>query len=139
VGNGGLVALAGTPHWLLRAPTDGLEQPPDMDGMVGNTEFEANDGRHACPGPDLSPEAIRFGPTLQEGGQAGELFVGQPAWRTRGWAMPEGFQTALAGPRHPLADGALADAQGVGDLALRPALVLELPGLEPPGCFPIRG
>ena len=110
-----------------------------MDGMVGNTEFEANDGRHACPGPDLSPEAIHFGPKLQEGGQAGELCVGQPAWSTRGWAMPEGLQTAIAGTCHPLADGSLADAYGFGDLALRPALVLELPGLEPPGFFPIRG
>jgi hypothetical protein len=110
-----------------------------MDRMGGNTAFEANEDRHACPGPDLSPEAIRFGPRLQEGGPAGELCVGQPAWRTRGWAMPEGLQTAMAGPRHPLADGALADAEGFGDLVLRPALLLELPGLQPPGCFPIRG
>ncbi len=110
-----------------------------MDRMGGHTACEAHEDSHACPGPDLSPEAIRFGPRLQEGEQAGELCVGQPAWRTRGWAMPEGLQTAMAGPRHPWADGALADAEGFGDLALRPALVLELPGLQPPGFFPMRG
>jgi hypothetical protein len=53
--------------------------------------------------------------------------------------MAQGLQTAMAGPRHPVADGALADAEGFGDLARRPALVLELPGLQPPGFFPMRG
>ena len=48
-------------------------------------------------------------------------------------------QAPGAGACPPLADRSLADAQGFGDRARRPAFGLELPGLQPPGCFPIRG
>jgi hypothetical protein len=43
----------------------------------------------------------------------------------------------LAGTFHPLTDGRLADAQCLGHLALRPALLLELPGLQPSAFFPV--
>ncbi len=51
--------------------------------------------------------------------------------------MPKRLGTPLAGPRHPLTDGPLADPQRLGNLALGPALLLEVPGLEPPGFFPV--
>jgi hypothetical protein len=37
----------------------------------------------------------------------------------------------------PLADRPFADTQGLGDLALGPALLLKPPGLQPSGFFPI--
>jgi hypothetical protein len=64
----------------------------------------------------------------------------QTVGEVRRWrAMAEGCRAPLAGPRHPLTDGSLADAEGLGNQALRPALVLELTGLQPPGFFPSRG
>jgi hypothetical protein len=51
--------------------------------------------------------------------------------------MAQGVGAPLAGALHPLTDGAFADAEGFGDLALGPALLLEAPGLEPSGFFPV--
>jgi hypothetical protein len=53
-----------------------------------------------------------------------KLIGSEPTWRS-GWsAMPEGLRAALTGTGHPLTHGPLADAQCLGDLALRPAFLL---------------
>jgi hypothetical protein len=44
-----------------------------------------------------------------------------------------------AAPWVPLADGRLTDLLGFGDLALSPALLLEAPGVESWGLFPVVG
>jgi hypothetical protein len=44
---------------------------------------------------------------------------------------------ALLGMCHPLADGSCADAQRLGNPALRPPLLLEAPGLQSSGFFPV--
>jgi hypothetical protein len=86
--------------------------------MVGDTTLQANHRGDPAPGPDLPSKAISFCPTVQECGQAGQLFGGQPAGST-GWrSVPERLRAALAGACQPLADGPFADAQGLGDLAL---------------------
>jgi hypothetical protein len=51
--------------------------------------------------------------------------------------VTERLGAALPGTRHPLADGAFADAKRLGNLALRPPLLLEAPGLQSPGFFPV--
>jgi hypothetical protein len=53
--------------------------------------------------------------------------------------MAERVRATCTAPRHPLADRALAHPQCCGDLTLRPPLLLEGPGLEPSGFFPIVG
>ena len=52
--------------------------------------------------------------------------------------MAKRFHSA-AGAFHPLTDGSFADAEGLGDLALGPALLFEVPGLEPSGFSPVVG
>jgi hypothetical protein len=42
--------------------------------------------------------------------------------------MAERLGAILAGPRHPLTHRGFAHAHGLGDLVLRPAVLLELPG-----------
>lgn len=108
-----------------------------MARMVGDPKFEPNHHGNTPAGPDLSPEAIRFGPLVQEFGQTGELLIGQPTAGTRGWSMAEGFRATLSATLHPLADRALAHAHGCGDLALRPALLFEVPGLQASSFLPI--
>jgi hypothetical protein len=44
----------------------------------------------------------------------------------------------LVGALHPLPDGACADVERFGGLALGPALLLETPGLEPSGFCPVE-
>jgi hypothetical protein len=56
-----------------------------------------------------------------------------PGWRP----APERLGASCAGPWHPRTDGALADTQGLGDPALRPALLFEVPSLQAPSVFPI--
>ncbi len=53
--------------------------------------------------------------------------------------MAKRFRASVAGACHPLTDGAFADAEGLGDLALGPALLLEAPGSEPSGFSPVVG
>jgi hypothetical protein len=76
---------------------------------------------------------------LQQGRQAGKVLSGQPTAGPRGWPMAEGFRTALAATLHPLADRAFADPQGRSDLAWRPPLLFEVPGLQASSFFPMMG
>jgi len=53
--------------------------------------------------------------------------------------MAKRFRASVAGACHPLTDGSFADAKGLGNLALGPALLFEMPGLEPSGFSPVVG
>jgi hypothetical protein len=107
-----------------------------MTWMRGDAECQADDGGDARTGPQLPTKAIGDGPSLQQLGQASELVGRQPP-RGPGWRpATESLGAGFAGPCHPLADGAFADPHGLGNLALRPALLLEVPGLQAPRFFP---
>ena len=108
-----------------------------MARMIGDTKFRSNDGRNSATCPQLPPEAIGFGAMLQQGRQAGELRIGQPAAGPRGWSMPEGFRATLSAALHPLTDRAFADPQGRSDLALRPTMLFEVPGLQASSFLPV--
>ena len=121
--------MAGTARRLLRTPTDGFAQAADMARMIPDAKFQLHHGGDPATGPELAPEAIGFGAALQIVGQARELFDRQAARGPRGSPMAEGLRTALAGTPHPLADGRFADSHRLGNLALGPPLLLEVPGL----------
>jgi hypothetical protein len=108
-----------------------------MTGMVGNPILEPNYRGDPPPGPQLSTKAIRCGPPLQEFGQAGELLGREPARGSGRRTVSQSIGAFLVGALHPLTDGAFTDAERFGDLALGPALLLEMPGLEPSGFFPV--
>ena len=107
--------------------------------MVGDAKLQANHRGDPATGPDVSPEAIGFGPRVQERGQPRQLVDGQPVGSTGAGTLPEGLRAPLAGTRDPLADSPFADAQGFGDLALGPVLLHEVPALKPSGFLPIFG
>jgi hypothetical protein len=71
-------------------------------------------------------------------GPARQLAGSPPAGSPRGWPLTAGTRSAGVGAFQPLPDSPFADAQGVGALARRPALGLEVPGWEPSGCAPVR-
>ena len=74
---------------------------------------------------------------MQQLGQA-DKWVGRQPPRGPGWRQtPERLGADVASPCHPLTDGPLADPQSRGDLALRPAVLHEVPGLDPSGFFPV--
>jgi hypothetical protein len=108
-----------------------------MDGMVGDAQLQAHHGGDPATGPYVAPEAIGLGAAVQRLGQMRQLVGGQPPGCARGRPMAQGLRAAFACAPHPLADGGFADAQGLGNLALRPALLLVLPGWETPCFLPV--
>jgi hypothetical protein len=107
--------------------------------MVRDAKREANHRCDAAPGLELAPEATGFGAWLHQHREMGALFVGQRGRGTRWWPMAQRLRSSVAGAFHPLTDGSFADAEGLGDLALGPALLFEVPGLEPSGFSPVVG
>jgi hypothetical protein len=95
-----------------------VEQAAHMTWVIGDAEFQADDGGDARPGPQLATKAIGDGPSLQQRGQASELVGGQPPRGPRWRPATERLGAGFAGPFHPLADGSLADPHGLGNLAL---------------------
>src|SRR6266545_4757780 len=57
-----------------------------------------------------------------------------PRWR----AVAQRRDATLSTAPHPLADGALRDAQRGRDLALQPALLFQFPGAQPSPLAPVR-
>ena len=111
-----------------------------MPRVRGDTTFQADDGRAPTAGPQLSATAVGGGALRPQGGQAGQLLGRQPPWGPGGRAAPERLGPGFPGPPHPRTDRAFADPQGRSDLALRPPLLFEVPGLEVSGFFPgVRG
>lgn len=108
-----------------------------MGRMVGDAKLQAHDDGNPTTGPHVSPKSIGGRATLEEFGQASELLACQVACRARWRAMPEGLGALVAGTPHPLTDGPFADAKRLGDAALSPPVLLEMPGLKPSGFFPI--
>ncbi len=107
-----------------------------MTRVIGDTEFQTDNGRDPTAGPEFSAKAVSWRTALQQLGQAGEWLGSQPPRGPGRGPTPERLGTDVAGPRHPLTDRARADAQGFGYLALGPASLLELLGLESSGFFP---
>jgi hypothetical protein len=107
--------------------------------MVEDSKFQLNHGGDPAAGPDLPPKAIGFGTPVQEFGQTGEL-LGRETLRYPRWGpVAESIWAPLPGKLHPLADGGFADAEGLGNLPLESAFLLELPGLEASGFLPVFG
>jgi hypothetical protein len=110
-----------------------------MGGVGQDATLQAYHLGDPPPGPDLATAPRGLGATLQQGRQARPLLLGQSARSAGRWSMPKSPHTAVASTCQPLTDGAFADAQRVGDLALGPALLLKAPGLEPSGFSPMVG
>jgi hypothetical protein len=105
--------------------------------MVGDAACQLDHGSNAAAGPERSPDAIGFGTAVPQPRQLGHRCGGEPARSAGRWTGSERLRSPLPGTRHPLTDGPLADAQGLGNLVLGPAPLLEVPGLQASGFFPV--
>jgi hypothetical protein len=132
-------ALASAPRGRLETPAERLAHATARGEMGGNTPGEANHRGDAAPGPALAPEARGFGAWLSQCREVGALLGGQPGRGTRRGPLAQRLRSSVAGTCSPLADGSCAAPQGLGDLARGPALLVEVPGLEPSGCAPVVG
>ena len=107
-----------------------------MGGVVQDAKRHPYHRGHALAGPHLAAEAIGLRAAVQQLGHTGQLLGSQAAGGARRWLMAQRLRAAHAGSRHPLADRGGADPQGLGNLALRPALLFEVPGLQAACFFP---
>lgn len=110
-----------------------------MTWMIGDAKFYPDDGSDPAAGPELPPEAIGLGAALQQCGELSKLIGGQSPWGPGWGVVPEGLRALFPGAPHPLTDGPFADAERLRNLALGPPVLLEAPGLQPPGFFPVGG
>jgi hypothetical protein len=138
-GHGRFVAVAGTPGGRWRAPVEHLAPAADVARLGRGADCHLQDSGETAAGPDLPPAARRLGPTAPERGQTGQLVGREAAGSPRVGPLPQRLWAPIAAARHPLADRALADAQGTGDLPRGPALLVEGPGWQPSGFFPVVG
>jgi hypothetical protein len=110
-----------------------------MSWMIRDAKFHSNDGRNPAAGPELPPEAMGCGAALQQCGQSSKLGGSQSPWGTGWGVVSEGLRAPLPSTPYPLTDGSFADAERLCNLALGPTLLLEVPGLQSSGFFPVDG
>lgn len=100
-----------------------------MGAVITDPELLVNQLGDTGRRPDSADPAKVSGALGQQSRQLGELFGGEARLRAGRRLIAQGRRPpALGGPREPLADGPLSDAQGAGDGALFPALLMQDPG-----------
>ena len=80
-----------------------------MDRMVRHATLQVYHRGNPAAGPDLPPEAIRFGAPVQQVGQTHQRFRGSATGSARMGAMPQGVWSPVSGALQPLADRPFAD------------------------------
>jgi len=108
-------------------------------GVVAHPKLPPDDSRHPLGGPDFPTEAERFGPLRQQLRPFVPLLVRQFRWRAGRHPAPQRLDTAFAGTPHPLADGSRRHSERAGNRLLRPVLLLQCPGSQPPPFSPVAG
>jgi hypothetical protein len=91
----------------------------------------------APSGPDIASKPKGLGSTRQQLGQLRQLFRRQSRRRTRRWSMAQGGHNSRSATTRPSADGAFGHSQRCRNRALLPAILLEIPGAQPPQFAPI--
>src|SRR5713101_7256437 len=102
-----------------------------MGGVVAHPELAPDDLGDALPCPAVTVETPRQGSPSEQRRHLGLLFRRQARHATGSRAVVQGGLAFLASTGEPLADGAVGDAEGFGNLTDLPALLGERPGAQP--------
>ena len=135
--DGLLVPLDGPPDRHLGRPVQLLEQPADVALVVADAELLLDDLGDAGAGPDLAAEAVGLRPVPEELRDQPLLLRQSVGGRGPGRGGNEGPRDRLVGGGEPPADGWFGDAQSLGDVPLRPALLLQAQRPQPPPLLPV--
>src|SRR5215217_8003933 len=109
-----------------------------MGRVVRDTELAAKNFANPFPRPALAAEAPGLGAPAEQGGHLGLLVRREPGHSPRPRPVVEGGFALLASAGEPLADRPVGDPQGNGNLADRPALLVERPSPKA-AAFPPTG
>jgi hypothetical protein len=111
-------------NWSLRTPAKLPEETANMIGMITDTKLLLDELSDAATGPDLTMKAKGLSPFEQQGYQLRVLVNTEQGFGARRWMVTQHLDAMQGGPLQPLADGALGDAQGFGDVLLGPPLLI---------------
>ena len=108
-----------------------------MIHVIAHAELALDDARNACLSPNIAEKAVGLCATLEQIGKPLTLRLGQ--LRRRAWmgAISQPGCSARSSTGNPLADCALSHAQRDGDLFLRPALLMQVPGTKAASFAPV--
>src|SRR5262249_19094681 len=120
----------------LGRPAQLPEQPADVPLVVANTELFLDDASDAGTGPDLPSGAISLRPVPEELWDAAFLVGGELGRMARRGPRPESLAARAAGTGEQAADRYLGGTEGLGDVALIPALLLQVQRPQPPPLTP---
>ena len=107
-----------------------------MSGMVADLELVLDQLSDAAARPDVTAKAKGFSPCAQQGHQRRALVHAQQGFGAGRWVVTQRLDAMESGTLQPLADRALSDAQGLGDLLLGPTLLGQFPGTEAAAFLP---
>ena len=108
-----------------------------MVRVVGDAEHACDDFGDAGAGPDIADEAEGRGSTSQEQRKASKLVRSEAGRSARREPRAHGLDATSASAFEPLADSALGNAKGLGNFALLPPVLMELPGTKATPFAPI--
>src|SRR5262249_34375652 len=133
-----LVSLDGALDRLLRRPVQVLEQPADMVLVVTDTQLPLDDFGDAGARPDLAAKAVSLGAVPEEFRDRPQFVRGESGPTPRRRTRPKCLRSAVTGTSEPTADGFLGDIESLGDIALIPAVELQIQGTESPPFATLR-
>src|SRR4051794_6919185 len=109
-----------------------------MINMIAHAELTLDDAGNACLRPNIADKAVGFSARLEHVGKPLTLLLSQ--LRRRAWmgAISQRDRSARSSTGNPLADCALSHAQRDGDLFLRPAVLMQVPGTQAAAFAPVR-
>jgi hypothetical protein len=110
-----------------------------MGGMIANRELVLNQLGDAWARPHIPTEAEGLGAFKQQSHKLGTLFGIQPRLGTRGGMRTQGRGTLQGGALEPLANRTLSNTEGLRDMLLSPALLVQFPSSQTPTFTPVGG
>src|SRR6185295_5287258 len=133
-----IIPLTCTLNLLLDTPANRVHQSTNMIYMIAHAKIALDDARNACLSPHIADKAVGFSARLEQIGKPRTLLLSQI--RRRAWmgAISQRDSAARSSTSNPLADCALSHAQRDGDLFLRPALLIQVPGTKAASFAPVR-
>jgi hypothetical protein len=108
-----------------------------MGWMIPDAKLLFDQHRHPRCGPDLAAKPIVLGSFGQQVGQLSSLFLRQFGLRTGRRLVAQRTRTGFLGSVHPLTHRAFGHPEGLGDVFLVPALLIQLPGTQSATLTPV--
>jgi hypothetical protein len=110
-----------------------------MGWMIPDAKLLLDQHRYPSRGPHFAAKPIVLGSFGQQVGQLGTLFLSQFRLGTGRWLVAQRTRTIFLGSAHPLTHRTFAHAEGLRDVFLFPALLIQLPGTQSATLAPVFG